>query len=109
MWTNWASLSYDIYRGISIYVIINYDLIYFFKLGVSNVAELRQALGTGAEQTPQKVSKREAPKHDSSQEKTTKEDTSDELVYKDSSTFLKVHYLFHSKLVNKPRFLPTWI
>lgn len=67
---------------------------------MSNVAELRQALGTGVEQTPQKVSKREVPKPDSTQEKTTKEDTSDELVYKDSSTFLKVGYQFDSKLVN---------
>lgn len=67
---------------------------------MSNVAELRQALGTGVEQTPQKVSKREAPKPDSTQEKTTKEDTSDELVYKDSSTFLKVGFQFDSKLVN---------
>lgn len=54
------------------------------------MAELRQALGTGVEQAPQKICKREVPKHDSSQEKTIKEETSDELVYKDSSTFLKV-------------------
>jgi hypothetical protein len=60
-------------------------------LGVSNVAELRQALGTAIEPTPQKVAKKETPQPESTQEKSKKEETSDELVYKDSSTFLKVH------------------
>lgn len=62
-----------------------------FQLGVSNVAELRQALGTSVEVTSKKVSKKEAPQQEALQEKSVKEDaTTDELVYKDSSTFLKV-------------------
>lgn len=62
-----------------------------FQLGVSNVAELRQALGTSVEVTPKKVGKKEEPQQETPQEKSVKEDAStDELVYKDSSTFLKV-------------------
>uniref|UniRef100_A0A1B6FC80 N(6)-adenosine-methyltransferase non-catalytic subunit METTL14 n=1 Tax=Cuerna arida TaxID=1464854 RepID=A0A1B6FC80_9HEMI len=58
-------------------------------LGVSNVAELRQALGTAVEAAPQKISKKETPQRETTQEKSKKEETNDELVYKDSSTFLK--------------------
>ncbi|KAG8258923.1 N6-adenosine-methyltransferase subunit mettl14 [Homalodisca vitripennis] len=59
------------------------------QLGVSNVAELRQALGTAVEAAPQKISKKEIPQRETTQEKSKKEETNDELVYKDSSTFLK--------------------
>lgn len=72
----------------STYIIKDY---FAFQLGVSNVAELRQALGTSVEVTPKKVGKKEEPQQETPQEKSVKEDAStDELVYKDSSTFLKV-------------------
>lgn len=60
------------------------------QLGVSNVAELRRALGTAVDTTHQKINKKEPPQTESTQEKITKETTLDEFVYKDSSTFLKV-------------------
>ncbi|XP_073991546.1 methyltransferase like 14 isoform X2 [Rhodnius prolixus] len=53
--------------------------------GVANVAELRQALGTSADEPPKKV-----PKAVVGSDCKEKEDTSnDGVVYKDSSTFLK--------------------
>lgn len=59
------------------------------KFGVANVAELRQALGTSADEPPKKV-----PKAVVGSDCKEKEDTSnDGVVYKDSSTFLKVFYL----------------
>lgn len=60
------------------------------QLGVSNVAELRQALGNHQEAAPKKSVKREKHLSENSQENPAKEEKSDELVYKDSSTFLKV-------------------
>ncbi|GLH12952.1 hypothetical protein R5R35_003483 [Gryllus longicercus] len=57
--------------------------------GVSNVDELRQALGTTVE-TPARKFFREEPPAEEIQEKTENEDAApDELVYTDSSTFLK--------------------
>ena len=58
---------------------------------MSNVDELRQALGTSVEAPAKKVFRESAPQEESIQEKIVTEDTStDELVYTDSSTFLKV-------------------
>lgn len=62
-----------------------------FQFGVSNVDELRQALGTGDDENPSKrIPKTEPLRKDSSKEKLpADEESSDSLVYTDSSTFLK--------------------
>ncbi|XP_039287224.1 N6-adenosine-methyltransferase non-catalytic subunit isoform X2 [Nilaparvata lugens] len=59
--------------------------------GVSNVAELRQALGTSVESPQKKVVRTEAPPAEVADDidKSKEDTTTDELVYKDSSTFLK--------------------
>ncbi|XP_069700084.1 N6-adenosine-methyltransferase non-catalytic subunit [Periplaneta americana] len=58
--------------------------------GVSNVDELRQALGTSVEAPAKKVYRESTLQEESVQEKIVQEDAStDELVYTDSSTFLK--------------------
>lgn len=72
-----------------------------FQLGVSNVAELRQALGNNQDAAPKKLVKKEKKLNDNSQENPAKEEKNDELVYKDSSTFLKVGN--QSTVVNKLR------
>uniref|UniRef100_A0A1B6CCX0 N(6)-adenosine-methyltransferase non-catalytic subunit METTL14 n=2 Tax=Clastoptera arizonana TaxID=38151 RepID=A0A1B6CCX0_9HEMI len=60
------------------------------SLGVSNVAELRQVLGTTSDIPQKKVSRKEILQQEKQEEKSAKEETTtDELVYKDSSTFLK--------------------
>lgn len=61
-----------------------------FQFGVSNVAELRQVLGTSGEIPTKRVSRKEIPQQETQEEKSVKEESAvDELVYKDSSTFLK--------------------
>lgn len=59
---------------------------------MSNVAELRQALGTSNECPSKKVLKVDVtqPEPTSDKNKVQEDITTDELVYKDSSTFLKV-------------------
>ncbi|RZF44357.1 hypothetical protein LSTR_LSTR017416, partial [Laodelphax striatellus] len=59
--------------------------------GVSNVAELRQALGTSVENPVKKAVITEAPPVEVADDtvKAKEDTTTDELVYKDSSTFLK--------------------
>jgi hypothetical protein len=55
------------------------------------VDELRQALGTSVEAPAKKVFRESTPQEERVQEKIVTEDAStDELVYTDSSTFLKV-------------------
>lgn len=65
-------------------------LIVFLQLGVSSVDELRQILGTDVDNSHKRKA---ASKDDNKQSKETKDDVaqSDEIVYKDSSTFLKVN------------------
>lgn len=61
------------------------------QLGVSSVDELRQILGTDVEDTQKKRGRLSNDKSDGAI-KDLKDDTAptDEIVYKDSSTFLKV-------------------
>lgn len=69
------------------------DVFVFFRLqlGVSSVDELRQILGTDVEDTQKKRGRLSNDKSDNAM-KDLKDDTAptDEIVYKDSSTFLKV-------------------
>jgi hypothetical protein len=70
---------------------VSTSLIFMLQFGVSNVDELRQALGTSVEAPAKKVFQESAPQEERVQEKIVTEDAStDELVYTDSSTFLKV-------------------
>jgi hypothetical protein len=67
---------------------------------VSNVDELRQALGTSVEAPSKKVFRESTPQEERVQEKVVTEDGStDELVYTDSSTFLKVGRSNNGKLL----------
>lgn len=59
-------------------------------MGVSGVEELRQVLGTGAETSKRKKGTHESQNGDENDKDDCKGDTPDELVYRDSSTFLKV-------------------
>jgi hypothetical protein len=62
-----------------------------FQFGVSNVDELRQALGTSVEAPAKKVFQESTVQEERVLERIVTEDAStDELVYTDSSTFLKV-------------------
>lgn len=69
------------------------DVFVFFRLqlGVSSVDELRQILGTDVEDTQKKRGRLSNDKSDNAM-KDLKDDAAptDEIVYKDSSTFLKV-------------------
>lgn len=67
---------------------------HFLQLGVSGVDELRQVLGT-TEESRRKTKSESSTLLVSSAEKSSDKnnETSDELVYRDSSTFLKVHYI----------------
>lgn len=66
-------------------------LSFHLQLGVSSVDELRQILGTDVEDTQKKRGRLSNDKSDSTV-KDLKDDVAptDEIVYKDSSTFLKV-------------------
>lgn len=78
----------NIYYTVSVFVI---TLIFMLQFGVSNVDELRQALGTSVEAPAKKVFRESTVQEERVQEKIVTEDAStDELVYTDSSTFLKV-------------------
>lgn len=60
------------------------------QYGVSNVDELRQALGTGDDTPARKTPKEDSvPKETSKEKLPADEESSDSLVYTDSSTFLK--------------------
>lgn len=76
--------------------------VYFFRLqlGVSSVDELRQILGTDVEDTQKKRGRLSNDKSDSAI-KDLKDDAAptDEIVYKDSSTFLKVFILININCV----------
>ena len=58
-------------------------------MGVSSVDELRQILGTDVDGIQKKKGKTRSTKTDDDA-KDPREETADEIVYKDSSTFLKV-------------------
>ncbi|PSN50207.1 N6-adenosine-methyltransferase subunit METTL14 [Blattella germanica] len=74
--------------------------------GVSNVDELRQALGTSVEASAKKVFRESTPQEESVHEKIVPEDAStDELVYTDSSTFLKDDLIAHT--ATPPMYLKT--
>jgi len=70
------------------------------------VNELRQALGTADEKTERRTTREESPPVDCVVEKTgNRTDTApDELIYTDSSTFLKVIFPFLMKDTCKVRF-----
>lgn len=63
---------------------------FHLQLGVSSVDELRQILGTDVEDTQKKRGKLSNDKPDSTVKDLKDDVPTDEIVYKDSSTFLKV-------------------
>lgn len=61
-----------------------------FQLGVANANELRQALGTDVDESQKKKLRKTSKKdEDEIKEKHNNTELADEIVYKDSSTFLK--------------------
>lgn len=63
------------------------------QLGVSNVDELAQALGTREETQERRQSASSTSTETKPEKSTNQDDVADELVYTDSSTFLKVFHI----------------
>lgn len=66
------------------------------QLGVSSVDELRQILGTDVDGDQRKRTRTRALDSGEDKNKNQEENVlaADEIVYKDSSTFLKVHFIY---------------
>lgn len=69
---------------------MNIFVVLFFQLGVSSVDELRQILGTDIDENQRKKTKNLEIENEKLKNQKNDVIPADEIVYKDSSTFLKV-------------------